>query len=526
MATHGGGRPYIQNGRLFQEREPYEISTDGEGNFRFAYIDFEAEGRTFPPGMQKIDYLLFFLHDSGFKRLTQQEWEALDENKTVTLEPWGRVEGTVRVGTQPGKNLLVACDVSFPNERRIMSEEPYVTFQYGTTADESGKFSIARIPPSFVTVARTIRFNDTGRGHSSTSSHSSERLELKSGETATVALGGVGRPVIGKLVPSQEFETPPDWTFAHIEAMPVMDKLKNPPAVLADIREKMMPKEILDEMDPMKQGELVKAWIETEEGKKFKVIFDDLTKDYTEVGERNEAKRAMRRVCAVAQDGTFRLDDLPEGSWSLTVQLDAPPPTTDSCGTGGRIGTLEYEFTVPAIPGGVSDDPLDIGTLEVKQVVKQNPFPRVGDSAPEFEIVKVEPIAADGKYEETDEKLRLSDYKGKYVILDFWAMWCGPCLAKVPELKTLYEKIKDDDRFVMIGISLDNAGSEETLGKFVARREMSWLHGLSGDWQSDTARSYGVQAIPALLLLDTDGKVLLSNPSVAELGEKIEELRR
>jgi len=163
--------------------------------------------------------------------------------------------------------------------------------------------------------------------------------------------------------------------------------------------------------------------------------------------------------------------------------------------------------------------------LVVQQLAQQNPLPQIGDTAPEFELAKIEPIAADGKYEDTGKKLSLSDYQGKYVILDFWATWCGPCLAKLPELKTLYGKIKDDDRFVLIGISLDNAGSEEMLGKFIARREMPWLHGLSGDWNSGMARSYGINAIPTLLLISTDGKVLLSNPDMQELAKKVDELR-
>jgi len=78
---------------------------------------------------------------------------------------------------------------------------------------------------------------------------------------------------------------------------------------------------------------------------------------------------------------------------------------------------------------------------------------------------------------------------------------------------------------VLIGISLDVAGSEEMLGRFIARREMPWLHGLSGDWNSDTVRDYGIRAIPALLLIGTDGKVLLSNPSMADLARTIDELR-
>ena len=530
MATHGESRPYIQNGRLERSNEDsYTVSTNKEGRFQFKHIDFEKEAqqRFLPPGMPKVDFILLFLHDSGFKRLTQQDWESLDENKTVTLESWGRIEGTVKIGTQPGKKLPVQCDVSFSNERTRFVElpvyAPYVFMSYNTIADESGKFSLERVPPGFVIVGRTIKFNDTGQGHSSTGSHSSERFELKPGATAAVALGGVGRPVAGKLVPVKEFETPPDWTFAHVVCTPAEEKIELPIAEIEALQKKMVPKEILENRDdPAKAME----WLETDDGKKFNAAREELTKDFREAQERNAAKRLMQRVCAVAQDGTFRLDDVPEGDWQLAVQLDAPPPSGDVCGTGGQIGRLEYAFSVAAIPGGVSDEPFDLGTLAVQHLAQQNPMPKAGDLAPEFEVVKIDPIAASGKFEDKGAKLRLSDYKGKYVILDFWATWCGPCLAKVPELKTLYDKIKDDERFVMIGISLDNAGSEEMLGKFVTRREMTWLHGLSGDWNSDTARTYGIHAIPALLLIGLDGKVLLSNPGAAELTKKIDELRK
>jgi len=73
--------------------------------------------------------------------------------------------------------------------------------------------------------------------------------------------------------------------------------------------------------------------------------------------------------CAIAPDGTFRLDDVSEGDWQLTVTLYAFPE-----GRYEQTGTLEHKFTIAAIPGGVSDEPMDLGTLEVKKPAEEDPY--------------------------------------------------------------------------------------------------------------------------------------------------------
>ena len=70
--------------------------------------------------------------------------------------------------------------------------------------------------------------------------------------------------------------------------------------------------------------------------------------------------------------------------------------------------------------------------------------------------------------------------------------------------------LKDDPRFVMIGISFDNRAAAEALSKFVTEKKLPWLHALAGNTlESPMAKDYGVSAIPALLLIGADGKVLL-----------------
>ncbi len=156
------------------------------------------------------------------------------------------------------------------------------------------------------------------------------------------------------------------------------------------------------------------------------------------------------------------------------------------------------------------------------------PLIEVGQSAPDFELKRVFPAATTQTEELKAEKkakeelVKLSDFKGKYVILDFWATWCGPCLRKLPELKSLHSKIKSDDRFVLIGVSLDDAKDEKAVGKFLAKREMSWIHGLAGGWETEIVQEYGVSAIPTVLVIGPDGKILLVNPETQAIEKLME----
>jgi peroxiredoxin len=184
------------------------------------------------------------------------------------------------------------------------------------------------------------------------------------------------------------------------------------------------------------------------------------------------------------------------------------------------IGKLEHYFTVGAIPNGVSDEPLDVGTWTIEKAEQLGRRLQVGQAAPDFELPLIDAT-------KKDAKLRLSDYKGKIIVLDFWATWCVPCMQKMPELQKLYALIKDDPRFVMIGVSFDDASAAESLSKFVTEKDLPWQHVLAGSLlESQAAKDYGVSGIPALLLIGADGNVLLSNPSVEDVAKKIKEVKQ
>jgi peroxiredoxin len=125
----------------------------------------------------------------------------------------------------------------------------------------------------------------------------------------------------------------------------------------------------------------------------------------------------------------------------------------------------------------------------------------------------------DFKAKDLDGKsVSLKTYKGKVLLLDFWATWCGPCKAELPKLREAYEKYKDQG-FDILSISLDEGFTRESFTSFVRKERMNWRHIYDGQgWKAQIATQYGVRAIPFTLLIGRDGKIA----AVDVRGEKLE----
>lgn len=138
---------------------------------------------------------------------------------------------------------------------------------------------------------------------------------------------------------------------------------------------------------------------------------------------------------------------------------------------------------------------------------------QIGKMAPDFEQT-----APDGT------KVRLSDFRSRYVLIDFWASWCGPCREENPNLVAAYNRYKDKG-FNVLGVSLDGPSQRKAWLKAIEKDRLTWTHGsdLKG-WENSAAQMYGIRMIPDNFLIDPLGKIIARGLRGEALQEKLAEI--
>ncbi|MEZ4837572.1 TlpA family protein disulfide reductase [Flavobacterium sp.] len=124
-------------------------------------------------------------------------------------------------------------------------------------------------------------------------------------------------------------------------------------------------------------------------------------------------------------------------------------------------------------------------------------------------------------------KTTLESLKGKFVYIDVWATWCGPCIAEIPALKEV-EKEYHGKNIEFVSISIDDKNDHDKWKKMVADKELNGIQLFAdNDWKSDFVKKYAIDGIPRFILLDTEGKIVNADaprPSDAKLKEVLSEL--
>ncbi|MEY4628904.1 MAG: hypothetical protein RLZZ595_1230 [Bacteroidota bacterium] len=118
----------------------------------------------------------------------------------------------------------------------------------------------------------------------------------------------------------------------------------------------------------------------------------------------------------------------------------------------------------------------------------------------------------------------LSSFKGKHVLIDFWASWCGPCRQENPNVVKAFDNYKEKG-FTVLGVSLDQPNAKDKWMKAIHDDDLTWTHVSDLKfWKNDVAVQYGIQAIPQNFLIDPTGKIIGKNLRGEALNKKLEEL--
>ena len=231
-----------------------------------------------------------------------------------------------------------------------------------------------------------------------------------------------------------------------------------------------------------------------------------------------EADAAGARVKLISTDGVFSMDGIIaqlEEQYDKAIKEGVQKNITNPVGvflfkqTFYNNSTDENEALLQQIPANFQNDET---IVRIKEMTDKQKKTAVGTQFVDFEMQTPE-----GK------TVKLSDYvgKGKVVLVDFWASWCGPCRREMPNLVETYAKYKGKN-FEIVGVSLDQDGA--AWKEAIKKLDMTWpqMSDLKF-WQSEGAQLYAVNSIPHTVLIDGSGKIIARGLHGEELQAKIAE---
>ncbi len=247
-------------------------------------------------------------------------------------------------------------------------------------------------------------------------------------------------------------------------------------------------KKIMDELN-QKYGE---AFVNSRKPDTADTRYKQLMQDYTRLSDANQ-KIEFERLSKFVKEHP--------GSFAAVYLLDGYANRMEL----SEVETL-YETVLPTYKETRNGK-------SIAKVIEARKITAIGKMAPDF----TQP-------DTLGNTVKLSDFRGKYVLVDFWASWCGPCRAENPNLVKTFNRYKDRD-FTVLGVSLDQPGKKEAWVAAIHKDNLEWTQVSDLKfWDNEVAVLYGIKAIPSNLLLDKDGKIIAKDLRGAELDKKLTEL--
>lgn len=219
---------------------------------------------------------------------------------------------------------------------------------------------------------------------------------------------------------------------------------------------------------------------------------------------RTEDKQERIEAVRADAEGRFTIAHLPAGSYELSADHYATTATS-TCGLGEQDYSGRVTVKVPA------EKDVTLKLTQQSRGALTNAGPSLKDSVPpDFTATPL-----DGS-----DPFTLSEQWGKVVAIDFWATWCGPCMAVMPQLKELHEKYKDSDDVIFITVSLDE--KEEDLRKVMEREGLEFPVFFAGKgWADEISKSFGVTSIPSSFVIGRDGRFAADKLHGAQLAAAV-----
>jgi thiol-disulfide isomerase/thioredoxin len=204
------------------------------------------------------------------------------------------------------------------------------------------------------------------------------------------------------------------------------------------------------------------------------------------------------------KDGHFAIKGVPAGDYDLALRLYEPP--VGGClvnPVGARV--VRFQVSEPAALSPV----LNLGEILVKVALG----PRPGEMVPDFAFTTG-----------TGKTTRLSALRGNYLLIDFWATWCAPCVGSLPDLAKLQDAFGKDGRLTVLGVNIDD--EPDRARALLDRNKFTWTQAFlrRGPDKDENLSRYAISSVPAYFLIGPDGKLIERSENLQTLSKKLHDV--